>query len=381
MSMYGHLFERQSRHINLCFLFNSIGSTLLMPLALLYLAGTSLSAKEILYLGTMKFWSFSLSYFLVIPLVSRFDVKKMIVFSLFFKLLSLAVLFTGQTFMVCMIVMLTNGLASSFFSTASKIYVRATSKNISESFSARMTLSNAGAAISPMVISALVFFAVPFHPALLILIALFTVGVLVATGLKPCQRVPTPEVSATGLTGLFSKETATVATLSIVFAMLYYTFETIVPLELVQRDLKSLIGPVMLFNTGVIILGQIPVYKYFTEKFGVVNALLIATALCIVLFIPWFLQWAKLSGLLLIVVGVTFLEMFYGAGIDTVIASADSDKKIALLDGVSSVALSAGAALAAAIYGDPVMFIPFVMTLFVLSFFFVRGEKTGLIRP
>ena len=48
MSMYGHLFERQSRHINLCFLFNSIGSTLLMPLALLYLAGTSLSAKEIL---------------------------------------------------------------------------------------------------------------------------------------------------------------------------------------------------------------------------------------------------------------------------------------------------------------------------------------------
>ena len=99
------------------------------------------------------------------------------------------------------------------------------------------------------------------------------------------------------------------------------------------------------------------------------------------LFIPWFLQWAKLSGLLLIVVGVTFLEMFYGAGIDTVIASADSDKKIALLDGVSSVALSAGAALAAAIYGDPVMFIPFVMTLFVLSFFFVRGEKTGLIRP
>ena len=112
-----------------------------------------------------------------------------------------------------------------------------------------------------------------------------------------------------------------------------------------------------------------------------VNALLIATALCIVLFIPWFLQWAKLSGLLLIVVGVTFLEMFYGAGIDTVIASADSDKKIALLDGVSSVALSAGAALAAAIYGDPVMFIPFVMTLFVLSLFFVRGEKTGLIRP
>lgn len=374
MSIYRHLFERESRAINLCFLFNAIGSTLLMPLALLYLAGGSLSAKEILYLGTMKFWSFSLSYFLVIPLISRFDVKRMIVGSLFCKLLSLVVLFSGQSFLTCTLVMLTNGLASSFFSTASKIYVRATSKNISESFSARMTLSNVGAAISPLVISVLVFFNVPFRPALLSVIVLYTTGVVVATALSHCPRAPAPDASAGRMSGLLTKESATVAMLSIVFAMLYYTFETVVPLEFVQNNQKSLIGPVMLFNTGIIIVGQIPVYQYFTAKFGVVNALMIATALCILLFIPWFFQFAELSGLLLIVAGVTFLEMFYGAGIDTVIASADSDKKIALLDGVSSVALSAGAALAAAIYGDPVMFLPFVMTLFILSFFLARGE-------
>jgi len=378
MKVYRHLFERKSRNINLCFLFNSIGSTLLMPLALLYLAGNSLSAKDILYLGTMKFWSFSLSYFLIIPLANRLDVKNTIFFSLFFKLISLAVLFTGQGFIICMAVMLANGLASSFFSTASKIYVRATSDNISESFSARMTLSNVGAAVSPLVISALVFFHIPFRPALLILIVLYTVGVLMAAGLARCKRSPGKSFGLPHLAGVLSRESAVVATLSIVFAMLYYTFETIVPLELVQSGKKELVGPIMLFNTSVIILGQIPVYKYFTEKLGVINALLFSTAFCILLFIPWFLQFTELSGLLLIVVGVTLLEMFYGAGIDTVIASAENDNKIALLDGVSSIALSAGAALAAAVYGDPAMFIPFVLTLFVMSLVLVRGADHKL---
>ena len=378
MRIYRHLFDRDNSSINLCFLFNAIGSTLLMPLALLYLAGNALTAKEILYIGTVKFWSYSFSLFFVVPLANRLPIKKTILVSLFIKLLSLAALFTGQSFVICMLVMLINGLATSFFSIASKFYIRATSDNISESFSVRMTLNNVGSAVSPLVISALVYCNVPFHYALLILILLYAVGVGAATGLQQCARADDTPVTPTRFAGLFSKESAMVATLSILFAMLYYTFETIVPLELVQAERKEFIGPVMLLNTGLIIVGQLPVYHYFTKKIGVIKALLLSTAACIALFLPWFLQLTELPGLLLIVLGVTFLEMFYGAGIDTVITSANCKSKVALLDGISSVALSAGAAIAAAIYSDAIMFLPLAVTLFVLTFLFVRGETRDL---
>ena len=56
MLIYRVIFERKSRAINICFFFNALGSGLLMPLALLYFAGKTLSEKEILYLGTIKFW-------------------------------------------------------------------------------------------------------------------------------------------------------------------------------------------------------------------------------------------------------------------------------------------------------------------------------------
>lgn len=350
-----------------------------MPLALLYLVETSLSAKELLYLGTVKFWSSSFSYFVVVPLSSRFNVKKTIVCSLLLKFTSLAMLFAGQSFLLCLLVMFVNGLAGSFFSTASKLYVRATSDNISESFSARMTLNNVGAAISPIVISILVYCAVPFHYALFTLIALYAIGIIAAARLRDTKKGPHRDtVTLLSFAGLFSKESAVIATVSIAFAMLYYTFETIVPLELVQSDQKKLIGPVMLFNTGLIILGQIPVYRYFTSKLGVLNALLLFTAVCILFFLPWFLQLAELPGLFFIVVGVTLLEMFYGAGIDTIITSANSEKKVALLDGISCMALSIGAAIAAIIYSDSIMFLPLVMTLFVLSFLFAKGETQKL---
>lgn len=346
-----------------------------MPLALLYLVGTHLSAKEILYLGTVKFWSYSLAYFIVIPSAIWFDSKKIIIFSLIFKLTSLSLLFYDQSFYLCLIVMLTNGIATSFFSVASKYYIKATAKNMSESFSVRMTLNNTGAAISPIMISVFVYFSVTFTFALLMIILFLIIGILLSTGLKTCPGKPHQPRSAITVSDLVNKDVAIISVISILFSMLYYTFEVIVPLELVQSDNKSFIGPVMLFNTGVIILGQIPVYRYFTEKWGIVNAILIATGLCILLFIPWFFQLTALPGLLLIVIGVTFLEMFYGAGIDTMITSVDSDRNIAILDGISGVALAIGAAIAAVIYGDSVMFMPLVITLFILIIVFNIQSK------
>lgn len=65
MQIYRVIFERKSRAINICFFFNALGSGLLMPLALLYFAGKTLSEKEILYLGTIKFWSFHWPIFLL----------------------------------------------------------------------------------------------------------------------------------------------------------------------------------------------------------------------------------------------------------------------------------------------------------------------------
>lgn len=377
MQIYRVVFERKSRAINICFFFNALGSGLLMPLALLYFAGKTLSEKEILYLGTIKFWSFSLAYFFIIPLISRFDSKKTIVFSLLLKLLSLSFLFIGQTFYLCIVVMLANGIASSVFSVAAKYYIKATSENISESFSVRMTLNNTGAAVAPVLITLCVFFSLPFTYALLILTGIFMGGILFSVKLRSCSGETEKRFYYLHLSDLTGRDTVLISVVSIIFAMLYYSFEVIVPLELIRSGIEYLIGPVLLFNTLAIIAGQIPVYRYFTEKWGITAALMVVTGLCIFLFIPWFSGIAELPGLLLMVLGVTLLEMFYGAGIDTLITLADSPRKIAVLDGISGISLAIGAAMTAAVYSDSVLFLPLVIALYMLVAGILILRKSG----
>lgn len=377
MQIYRVVFERKSRAINICFFFNALGSGLLMPLALLYFAGKTLSEKEILYLGTIKFWSFSLAYFFIIPLISRFDSKKTIVFSLSFKLVSLSFLFIGQTFYLCIVVMLANGIATSVFSVAAKYYIKATSENISESFSVRMMLNNTGAAVAPVLITLCVFFSLPFTYALLILTGIFMIGILFSAKLRSCPGETKNRFCYLYLSDLTGRDTVLISVVSIIFAMLYYSFEVIVPLELIRSGSEYLIGPVLLFNTLVIIAGQIPVYRYFTEKWGIINALMAVTGLCIFLFIPWFSGVAELSCLLLIVLGVTLLEMFYGAGIDTLITMADSPRKIAVLDGLSGISLAIGAAMTAAVYTDSVLFLPLVIALYLVIAGILASRKGG----
>ncbi|MBW5406622.1 MFS transporter [Morganella morganii] len=366
MQCYRVIFERKSRAINICFFFNALGSGLLMPLALLYFAGKTLSEKEILYLGTIKFWSFSLAYLFIIPLISRFDSKKTIIFSLLLKLVSLSFLFIGQTFYLCIFVMLANGIATSLFSVAAKYYIKATSQNISESFSVRMTLNNIGAAVAPVLIVLCVFFSLPFAYALLTLSGIFMYGIIFSVKLRSCPGKPENRFYYCHFSDLTGKDTILISVVSVIFAMLYYSFEVIVPLELIQSGAVHFLGPVLLFNTLAIIAGQIPVYRYFTEKWGIITSLMAATGLCIFLFIPWFSGIAKLPGLLLIVLGVTLLEMFYGAGTDTLITLADSPRKIAVLDGISGIALAIGATITAAIYSDSVLFLPLVVALYML---------------
>lgn len=375
MQIYRAVFERKSRAVNICFFFNALGSGLLMPLALLYFAGKTLSEKEILYLGTIKFWSFSLAYFFIIPLISRFNSKKTIVFSLLLKLFSLSFLFIGQTFYVCIVVMLANGIATSVFSVAAKYYIKATSENISESFSVRMTLNNAGAAVAPVLITLCVFFSLPFACALLILTGIFTFGIVFSARLHSCPGKPESHFYYFNFSDFTCGDTVLISVISIIFAMLYYSFEVIVPLELIQSGNEHLIGPVLLFNTLVIIAGQIPVYRYFTGKWGIITALMSATGLCIFLFIPWFSGLAELPGLLLIVLGVTLLEMFYGAGTDTLITSADSPRKIAVLDGVSGISLAMGAAITAAVYSDSMLFLPLVIVLYLFVTGILSSQK------
>lgn len=377
MQIYRVVFERKSRAINICFFFNALGSGLLMPLALLYFAGKTLSEKEILYLGTIKFWSFSLAYFFIIPLISRFDSKKTIVFSLLLKLLSLSFLFIGQTFYLCIVVMLANGIASSVFSVAAKYYIKATSENISESFSVRMTLNNTGAAVAPVLITLCVFSSLPFTYALLILTGIFMGGILFSVKLRSCSGETEKRFYYLHLSDLTGRDTVLISVVSIIFAMLYYSFEVIVPLELIRSGIEYLIGPVLLFNTLAIIAGQIPVYRYFTEKWGITAALMVVTGLCIFLFIPWFSGIAELPGLLLMVLGVTLLEMFYGAGIDTLITLADSPRKIAVLDGISGISLAIGAAMTAAVYSDSVLFLPLVIALYMLVAGILILRKSG----
>lgn len=192
------------------------------------------------------------------------------------------------------------------------------------------------------------------------------IGILFSAKLRSCPGETKNHFYYFHFSDLTGRDTVLISVLSTIFAMLYYSFEVIVPLELIRSGSEYLIGPVLLFNTLVIIAGQIPVYRYFTEKWGIITALMAATGLCIFLFIPWFSGIAELPALLLIVLGVTLLEMFYGAGIDTLITLANSPRKIAVLDGLSGISLAIGAAMTAAVYSDSILFLPLVIALYLV---------------
>ena len=176
--------------------------------------------------------------------------------------------------------MLANGIATSVFSVAAKYYIKATSENISESFSVRMTLNNTGAAVAPVLITLCVFFHClyvritdsdrDFHD---------WYSLLSKTAFL--SRETKNHFYYLHFSDLTGRDTVLISVLSTIFAMLYYSFEVIVPLELIRAGSEYLIGPVLLFNTLVIIAGQIPVYRYFTEKWGIITALMAATGLCI----------------------------------------------------------------------------------------------------
>lgn len=365
LNIYGELFAKKNVALNLCFLFNAAGAGTLLPIVILYLSEYNLTESQVLFLGTIKFLSHSLFFFFIVPLIGLFDIKKIITLSLLAKAMAFLLFYLNTGFWVCLIVMLINGLSSAIFSIATKLYIRSTSDDVGKSFSVRMTMNNIGASLAPLIISAMLYAAIPFSQVVLILSTLYAISVIAVLGLKstPARN----ENKHIDLNTLHSKKTYVVGAVSLVFSMLYYLFETTLPLRLVDIGMKDLVGPVLLLNTLAIILLQIPVFAFFTARIGVLGSILFSMAICIVLSIPYLYLPQALWGIVLIVVGLSFLEMFYGAGVDTLIARSSSQSEATLLYGVSSITLSCGALLATWMYTYYLfLFMPCVMLLYLM---------------
>ncbi|MCW9718316.1 hypothetical protein [Avibacterium sp. 21-599] len=76
---------------------------------------------------------------------------------------------------------------------------------------------------------------------------------------------------------------------------------------------------IVLLNTMLIIMLQIPIYAYVTKFIGDMNALLLAYISCFLFYIPLYWEKGSTGSIFLFVIGITYLEMFFTTALDSII--------------------------------------------------------------
>ncbi|VDY34400.1 Uncharacterised protein [Morganella morganii] len=95
------------------------------------------------------------------------------------------------------------------------------------------------------------------------------IGILFSAKLRSCPGETKNHFYYFHFSDLTGRDTVLISVLSTIFAMLYYSFEVIVPLELIRSGSEYLIGPVLLFNTLVIYRRANPRYTVTSRRSGV----------------------------------------------------------------------------------------------------------------
>lgn len=363
--IYKDLLVKKYLAINFCFFINAVYSSLTLPLIILFLLNKSITVDQSLFIGVLVFWSGAVFNFLSSVIIHYLGLKNSIVSAYFIKILSTLVLLFEQTFTACMIAVILNGGAGSLFSLASKLYLKNISEDISRSFSVRFTLHNIGASIAPIIIMLLSSIDISFTTVILILLTIALFSTIPSFYLVAIKGKKDPSLAQQPIK-FRSNIMLYTCLCSMAFAIFYYILETIVPVELVNLQIKGLLGPLLLFNTLFIIAFQMPLYQLISHKFNDHYALSIGFIICITCNTPLLMGIKTVTTFFISVLGITLLEIFFATARDSIIVKNSNDADSTKLFIASSLMLSVGASLTGFIYSQQAGYLLLVSSVFLL---------------
>ncbi|OOF39410.1 hypothetical protein BKK50_10705 [Rodentibacter rarus] len=307
---------RKNLLVDTMFLLNSIVSTLPLTIVIFFLLDTSLTEENISFLFSLKFWGVSIFSFLFIPLSKKISIKNIIILSALIKLIAYFYFFFEQTFYGAITLVALSSLSASLFTTASKIYIQTTSENISLSLSRRFTLNNIGVSITPILLmiaddaNTMIFIALILN-LLLFLLTLMLEGI---SAIKSEDlSVNDHEVNLDNGLLLF------IFISCLLFSIFYLTYEKNIPISLERKDDKAFYATLVAINTIMIIFLQIKTFSLMTELIGVYNAVFLSYTICSIAYFLFFVFNDSYLFMILFVIGITYLEMFFSTGVDSII--------------------------------------------------------------
>ena len=249
---------RKNLLLNACFFVNFASNNMILPGMIFYLLGKNITQGDALFLGSLKFWAYTAFTLVCIKIVQHFNIKKCIAYSLVIKIVSFALLLINHSFLLCCVSMLFNGLGAALFAFATKLYIQHSSQDVAESFSVRYTIQNLAASISPLIISAYIYFNIAFEYFIITTMIFFVTGVLFSTYLDNIKTDSKKTPLSQSSNNNFDRRIFLfVAFTSVAFAIFYFLFETALPISLQQLHQENWFSSIMLFNTLVIVLFQI----------------------------------------------------------------------------------------------------------------------------
>lgn len=300
------------------FLINSIVSTLPFTIIIFFLLDISITEKNISLLFSLKFWGVSVFSFLFVPFSKKISIKNIITTSVIIRLTAYLYFFIDHSFHGAMILVILNSLSASLFTTASKIHIQNSSYNISLSLSRRFTLNNIGVSITPM------FLAVSkFEHIIIISIALSIFLLLLTLMLNNSENYLNKGKVQKEKINLDKKLLSLIFVSCLLFSLFYLTYEKNIPILLERRNDKGFYATLVTINTIMIIALQIKTFSLMTRIVGLYNAFFLSYILCSLSYVLFFLSNDRYSFIIIFVIGITYLEMFFSTGIDSIIIEKD----------------------------------------------------------
>nr|WP_146144134.1 MFS transporter [Photobacterium phosphoreum] len=160
---------------------------------------------------------------------------------------------------------------------------------------------------------------------------------------------------------------------SILFSFLYFGFDNILAAEMSTKNMKEIYTILMVINASLIILLQIPIYKYVTNKIGDELAIISAFIVVMIMSMPIIFYFNFITAFLF-VLSITYAEIFYATSIDTIILKGTSEKEAANYMVFSSYSISIGVSFIGWFYND--LSIMFTLVAILITFVTYSGLIT-----
>ncbi|WP_338133067.1 MFS transporter [Photobacterium phosphoreum] len=368
--MLKNLFDR--RGLDWIFLSSSITSTAIVPFIILFYTGNILSVENSISLGVLYFWGTTLFSHPVKKLALNGNLKKVMLISSYLRLLAFFLLIFSESYFSLLIITLLSCLSKSTFNISSKLYLKSQPGDISNSLSRRFTIYNIGAAISPLLIFIIIYFDLGVIPFAAIMSLLLITSTLSVNKLHFYKRTSENAIDKTNPTMNKMKLTFIISS-SILFSFLYFGFDNILAAEMSTKNMKEIYTILMVINASLIILLQIPIYKYVTNKIGDELAIISAFIVVMIMSMPIIFYFNFITAFLF-VLSITYAEIFYATSIDTIILKGTSEKEAANYMVFSSYSISIGVSFIGWFYND--LSIMFTLVAILITFVTYSGLIT-----